>query len=594
MTGQIDLSPFETALRKARRGSTRDGKRCIKACCPFHEDDTPSFAVFESGAYYCLGCGVKGGVDSLCDHLGLPRQSPSEDWRKTKWLEAIYEYKDLQGSVVGIVERWRYVSGEKKPLPKTVNPTTGEWEVKIHNPFPIYHWNEVAAAPLTTPVWWSEGEKTSDCLAKHGLLATTTQGGSKAFSRCAKASLRALERRRVFILPDADDAGEAYATEVQRGIANIASEAVIVRLPGLGEGEDCVEWFQRGGTREELERIATSASDAGAESHRLARLCRRVAATLEGGGDVGVARKELLKGAAALGGRSNSSVTAAQALEALIARMESGIDKQGLWWNIPAMDEIQGMLLPGHVVTIAGDSGAGKTALALQLVDDVAGTGLPCFVVSQEMASEEVVGRFAARMCGKPLAALTVDEVRCVCDAYRDMPIEIYDRCVDIDFLEAELRQWAAMHERCGVVMIDFIQLMQGGAKQSEWDIVKEASRRLKDLAKELGVVMLILCQFANEFRKFGNRAPTRGDLRSAGPLLEASDKVWLLWQPEQGIGIEAILDKNRQGPTGRCRVLFDKPCFKFTSLGDASLDNESAFVYCDDIDGVEYFAPSK
>lgn len=594
MAGQIDLSPFEAALRKARRCSMRDGKRCIKACCPFHEDNTPSFAVFESGAYYCLGCGAKGGVDSLCDHLGLPRQSPSEDWRKTKWLEATYEYKDLQGSVVGIVERWRYVSGEKKPLPKTVNPTTGEWEVKIHNPFPIYRWNEVAAAPLTTPVWWSEGEKTSDCLAKHGLLATTTQGGNKAFSRCAKASLRALERRRVFILPDADDAGEAYATEVQRGIASIASEAVIVRLPRLGDGEDCVEWFQRGGTREELERIATSASDAGAESHRLARMCRRVAASLEDGGSVDDARKELLKGAAAKGGRSNGSVTAAQALEALIARMESGIDKQGLWWNIPAMDEIQGMLLPGHVATIAGDSGAGKTALALQLVDDVAGTGLPCFVVSQEMASEEVVGRFAARMCGKPLSALTVDEVRHVCDVYRDMPIEIYDRCVDIEFLEAELRQWAAMHERCGVVMIDFIQLMQGGARQGEWDIVKEASRRLKDLAKELGVVMLILCQFANEFRKFGNRAPTRGDLRSAGPLLEASDKVWLLWQPEQGIGIEAILDKNRQGPTGRCRVLFDKPVFRFTSLCDASLDNDAAFVYCDDIDGVEYFEPSK
>lgn len=584
----IDLAPFEAVLKKARPSRTREGQRVLKACCPFHDDSTPSFAVFESGAYYCQGCGAKGGIDSLCDHLGIARIAPAADWRKTKWLEAVYEYKDLHGVVVGRVERWRHIDGSKRPMPFTKN-SDGQWECRIHYPFPIYRWNEVNAAPLTTPVWWSEGEKTTDCLASKGLLATTTQGGSKAFSRCLRASLEALQGRRVFILPDADEAGERYATEVQKALLALRCDVCIVRLPGLSEGEDCVEWFQRGGTVEDLERIAISAHDTGAESHRLARLCRRIAQQLEDGGEVDDARKELLKGAASVGGRTQGAVSAAEALESLLQRLQSGAESHGFWWHLPAMDALQDKLQPGHVVTIAGDSGAGKTALALQLVDQVANAGNACFVFSQEMASEEVVGRFAARMFGKPLKALCVDEVRLCMEAYREVPLTIYDRCVDIEFLEAELRQWAAMHEQRGAVLIDFIQLMQG-SQSSEWELVKTVSPRIKDLARELGVVVLVLCQFSNDFRKFGKRAPTRGDLRSAGPLVEASDKLWLMWQPEEGIGIECILDKNRQGPTGRCRIIFDKPTFTFSTLHDISpVDTDDMFEYIDEIEGVTY-----
>ena len=67
-------------LHKAKIVGYRGASKLI-ACCPFHHETRPSFAIFEGGGYHCLGCGVSGvvsrpdGGDDLLTHLSLDRPS---------------------------------------------------------------------------------------------------------------------------------------------------------------------------------------------------------------------------------------------------------------------------------------------------------------------------------------------------------------------------------------------------------------------------------------------------------------------------------------------------------------------------------------
>jgi putative DNA primase/helicase len=102
-------------------------------------------------------------------------------------------------------------------------------------------------------VFINEGEKSVDQLHELGLTATCSPGGAGKWRPDYAKYLRV---RRVAIIADRDDAGESHAEDIERSLKGIAASATILRLLGLPHKGDVVDWLAKGGTAQELRRIA--------------------------------------------------------------------------------------------------------------------------------------------------------------------------------------------------------------------------------------------------------------------------------------------------------------------------------------------------
>ena len=571
---------------KSARTKKIGGVNALSACCPFHEDSSPSFAVFENGGFACKGCGKRGHCGELAQHLGIeaPGQDQYKDWRKTSFLEAVYTYV-RNGETIGRVERYKRIDGSKAPIPMARMADGSFVRGLGGHSWPPYRIDEAKSADPYHPVFWVEGEKCADFLVSHGFTALTSQGGSSATGKIDDADLRCLKGRRVYVIPDNDAAGEKYAEAVARKLRLAGSNVRIVRLPGLTHsGDDVVDWFERGlGCNESLARLCESESALDADTASLIRLCNEVSTKLEEGQIKPTdARRELLSGAASsameeAASRQRTSIGAA--LLELAERIESGDLQRGLKWGIPAMDALSWIMPFGTVVTIGGGSGSGKTALALQLVDQTASKGGACLVFSQEMTAIDLAGRIAARNFGRPLKELKASEVRQVANVYSKMPIEIIDDRVGDEEILAESKLWMATTENPQLIVVDFMQLCKRDMKMTEHEFVTECGAKLKDLSKTKTspVVVVALSQIGAESRRRQTR-PTKDDLRSGGGLVESSDQVWISWKNPETDCIEQYLDKHRNGPTGFAKgVRYHGPSFTFYNE-DVDIDSISAY----------------
>lgn len=162
---------------------------------------------------------------------------------------AEYDYADPHGEVMFQVVRY-----EGEGLPKTFlqrHPDSrGGWLSGRGEPI-LYRWPEIASRP-SEPVYVTEGEKDADALAALGLLATTAPNGSWP------EDVSPLKGRKVFVIPDNDEAGEkkaAAAIEKLMGVATVHR----VDLPGLPHKGDVSDWLAAGGTIDQLKALADSA-----------------------------------------------------------------------------------------------------------------------------------------------------------------------------------------------------------------------------------------------------------------------------------------------------------------------------------------------
>ena len=169
-------------------------------------------------------------------------------------------YRDNSGAAILVV--YRFDTPEGKTY-RPVHRTPEGWRFgDPPGPLPLYGLPELAGAGR---IYLTEGEKAAEAARALDVLATTSAHGAKSPGR---TNFSALAGRDVVILPDADAPGEGYARAVVGLLAklNPAPTVRVVRLPGLSEGGDVVEWIEAcpeaWGTAEiraELERLADSA-----------------------------------------------------------------------------------------------------------------------------------------------------------------------------------------------------------------------------------------------------------------------------------------------------------------------------------------------
>ena len=182
---------------------------------------------------------------------------------------ATWAYHDAAGELCGLVVRWDPEGGGKVVRP--VAKVDGRWRVEAMPKLrPLYGLRDLLASEPGSPVVVCEGEKAADSARACGYVATTSAGGSKA---AAKSDWTPLGDRDVWVLPDHDSAGEAYADDVVRLAVRAGARSVrVVRLAGLlpelPEGADLADVFDAkagdvAAVRAAVDGLAAAAEDEG-------------------------------------------------------------------------------------------------------------------------------------------------------------------------------------------------------------------------------------------------------------------------------------------------------------------------------------------
>jgi len=147
--------------------------------------------------------------------------------------------------------------------------------------------------------------------------------------------------------------------------------------------------------------------------------------------------------------------------------------------------------------------------------------------------------------------------------------------CLEI---KAKARRLKAQHS-LGLVIIDYLQLIQtGGRVESRQQEISDISRSLKGLARELNIPVIAVSQLSREVEKRPERRPRLSDLRESGAIEQDADLVVFIYREEyykpkterKGIA-EAIISKQRNGPTGTIELTFIKEYAKFENLAKIS-----------------------
>ena len=233
-----------------------------QAQCPAHEDRQASLSVSTGDDGRVLlhdhaGCTP----ETIVGKLGLTMRDLMPDsngndrhagnGKPETGIVATYDYRDEQGELL-----YQVVRMVPKDFRQRKPKAGGGWDWSLKGVKRVlYRLRELLAAVLTTIVFVVEGEKDADNLVKRGLVATCNAGGADdgKGSKWLRDFNQYFKGRRVVILPDKDKPGRKHAQHVAAGLQGIATEIKVVELPG--DGKDVSDWFEAGGTAEELLRI---------------------------------------------------------------------------------------------------------------------------------------------------------------------------------------------------------------------------------------------------------------------------------------------------------------------------------------------------
>jgi replicative DNA helicase len=271
---------------------------------------------------------------------------------------------------------------------------------------------------------------------------------------------------------------------------------------------------------------------------------------------------------------------------------------KGISTGFLKLDEMTGGLREGELVILAARPAMGKTAFALNIAQHVATNPKnpkAVAVFSLEMSKESLLTRMlcaAARVDQQKFRAgyLNHDERTRLQESATDMyhaPLFIDDTAgVNLMDVHAKLRRLRAEHD-LGLVILDYLQLMQGPKRENRVQEISGLSRGLKLMSKDLRVPFLVLSQLsrAPETRQ-GDHRPMLSDLRESGSIEQDADMVMFIFREEvyrpdkeslKGIA-EILMAKQRNGPTGKVKLAFLNKFTKFENLALDASDEDVPF----------------
>lgn len=280
-----------------------------------------------------------------------------------------------------------------------------------------------------------------------------------------------------------------------------------------------------------------------------------------------------------------------------VQSIESLLQNKGGLTGLPAgfadLDKLTSGLHPSDFIILAARPSMGKTALALNIVQNVAlrahkvigGEQRSVAFFSLEMSKEQLVNRMLCAEAGIDSQRLRVGEMHDedwthlwdACDTMSRAKIYIDDTAgITAMDMRSRARRLKAEHG-LDLIVVDYLQLMQGSGKRNNsgdrQQEVSEISRSLKALARELDVPVLALSQLSRSVESRQVKRPMLSDLRESGSLEQDADIVAFLYRedyynPEtENKHTELIIAKHRNGPVDTVNLFFQKQFTKFVGF---------------------------
>src|SRR5690348_15811024 len=319
-------------------------------------------------------------------------------------------------------------------------------------------------------------------------------------------------------------------------------------------------------------------------------------------------------------GRAKSfSEATKDALEMAERALNSGGHLSGFTTGLESLNSKIGGLHKSDLVIVAGRPGMGKSALGTNIgfacaqrllrdqedgIEPTKSAGTAVALFSLEMSADQLATRILAEQSGISsenlrMGRITQQEFRQLARAaaeLQSLPLYIDDTPgLTIAALRTRARR-LKRQKGIGVVVVDYLQLLQGTGKNSNDNRVQEISeisRGLKQLAKELNVPVIGLSQLSRAVEQREDKRPQLSDLRESGSIEQDADIVLFIyredyylaakqpgddhpdfaaWQEEMARAYgraEVIVAKQRHGSTGKVRLKFDSRITKFSDAAD-------------------------
>ncbi len=266
---------------------------------------------------------------------------------------------------------------------------------------------------------------------------------------------------------------------------------------------------------------------------------------------------------------------------------EKGGSVTGVSTGFVDLDRMTAGFQPADLIIVAGRPSMGKTAFAMCIAEHVAiKEQLPVAVFSMEMPGDHLAMRMLSSL-GRidqhrlRIGQLEDDEWPRMTSALNILAgtklfIDDTPALTPIE-LRARARRLAREHGTLGLVVIDYLQLMQApGAGDNRVAEISEISRSLKGLAKELNVPVVALSQLNRNLEQRPNKRPVMSDLRESGSIEQDADLIVFIYRdevyhedsPDKGIA-EIIIAKQRNGPIGTVRLTFLGQYTRFENFAD-------------------------
>lgn len=232
---------------------------------------------------------------------------------------------------------------------------------------------------------------------------------------------------------------------------------------------------------------------------------------------------------------------------------------------------------PGQLIIIGARPAVGKTAMAVRMAHVAAMNGHGAAVFSLEMAASDLMHRIVCADANVDLhdfraGRCTPEERRRLMRAtteVTELPLWMSDHSsTTVPSLHSAIRKLMT-RQKVSMVVVDYLQLLQGvGRRENRTQEITEISRGLKLMAMEFGIPMVVLSQLSRSSAT-DNREPHLTDLRDSGSIEQDADIVMFLHprkaeETSECIPVDLILEKQRNGPTGRVKVLLLKRYVRF------------------------------
>lgn len=235
------------------------------------------------------------------------------------------------------------------------------------------------------------------------------------------------------------------------------------------------------------------------------------------------------------------------------------------------------------LILVASRPAMGKTAFMLNIAQYISiKKNIPVALFNLEMSKEQLVQRILSseakveneKLKTGKLADQDWTKLASVLGPISEAPMYFDDSTdVSIASIRAKCRKMK-LEKNIGLVIIDYLQLMQGKGKENRVQEVSEISRSLKLMARELDIPIIVGSQLSRAVESRNDKRPMLSDLRDSGAIEQDADIVMFLYRedyynPETEFKniSEIIIAKHRNGSVGTIKLMFQPESTTFKNL---------------------------